>query len=337
MGFYPLLFEPVLKSYLWGGRNLERLGRVLPPEGVVAESWEIAAHPDGDARVVNGAYAGWRLREVQEALGVGLIGRKNHWAAERHKFPLLVKLLDACTPLSVQVHPDDAYALAHEGNELGKTEMWVILHAEPGAEVILGVKAGVSADSLRRGIETNTLEPLLHRLPVQAGDHLCVPAGTLHAILGGIVLAEVQQNSNTTYRVWDWGRVERDGTPRPLHIERALDVIDFSRPEPTLAPALLVQEEGGVRLWQLCHNRYFTVERVEMAAGARHAGVCDGESLQIWGVLTGSVGVESADNPPVSLNAVQFALLPADLGRFTIHADQPATLLRAWTRAEPGE
>ena len=136
---YPLLFEPVLKDYIWGGRNLEKLGRQLPQEGVIAESWEIAGHEDGTTRVVNGRFQGKLLTELHEELGLDLIGSRSAWAQERGKFPLLIKLLDANRPLSVQVHPQDDYALAHEGNELGKTEMWVVLHAEPDAEVILGV------------------------------------------------------------------------------------------------------------------------------------------------------------------------------------------------------
>jgi mannose-6-phosphate isomerase len=191
---YPMIFTPVLKDYIWGGRNLEtKLGRALPAGGVIAESWEIAGHEDGVSAVQNGRYAGWPLTAVQAELGLELIGTNNAWAQQRGKFPLLVKLLDAHTPLSVQVHPDDAYALAHEGNELGKTEMWVVLHAEPGAELIVGVKAGTTPAAFRRAIEEQQLEPYLHRLPVQAGDHVCVPAGTLHAIMGGLLIAEIAE------------------------------------------------------------------------------------------------------------------------------------------------
>ena len=147
---YPLLFEPVLKSYIWGGRTLaERLGRALPA-GNVAESWEIAAHEDGASIVSNGRFAGQSLTAVHATLGLDLIGTNSAWAQARGKFPLLVKLLDAHDKLSVQVHPNDEYALAHEGNELGKTEMWVVLHAEPGAQVILSVRAGTTAADFRQ-------------------------------------------------------------------------------------------------------------------------------------------------------------------------------------------
>jgi mannose-6-phosphate isomerase len=149
---YPLLFEPVLKDYIWGGRTLEKLGRALPPAGRVAESWEIAGHEDGTTIVTNGRFAGQPLTAVQAQMGLDLIGTRNAWAHERGKFPLLVKLLDAYTPLSVQVHPDDDYALAHEGNELGKTEMWVVLNAAPDAELILGVTQGTTPEAFRQAI-----------------------------------------------------------------------------------------------------------------------------------------------------------------------------------------
>ncbi len=323
---YPMTFVPVLKDYLWGGRNLEtKLGRRLPAEGVIAESWEIAAHQHGTSVVKNGPYAGWTLTQVHAALGLDLIGANNAWAQERGKFPLLIKLLDAATPLSVQVHPDDAYALAHEGNELGKTEMWVVLHAEPGAELILGVTAGTTRAAFRLAIEENRPETCLHRVPVQAGDHICVPAGTLHAIMGGLLIAEIQQNSDATYRVYDWGRVAADGKPRPLHVDKALDVIDFDRVEPQLVPPTLLAETPGLRRELLCRNRYFTTERVTLAAGAEFRGACTGASLEIWGVIEGQVTINE-----LSLDAVRFCLLPAALGEYAVTANTPATLLRTF-------
>lgn len=323
---YPLLFRPVLKDYLWGGRNLaSRLGRALPADGVIAESWEIAAHEDGASVVENGPYAGQTLTQVHAALGIDLIGTNNAWAQARGKFPLLIKLLDAAAPLSVQVHPDDAYALAHEGNELGKSEMWVVLHAEPDAELIVGVAAGVTREAFRQAIAENRLEPFLHRLPVRAGDHVCVPAGTLHAIMGGLLIAEIQQNSNTTYRVYDWGRVGADGKGRPLHVEQALAVIDFDRVAPQIVPPRLLVEEPGLRRELLCRNRYFTTERVTLAAGAQFHGLCAGESLEIWGAIAGEATVNGA-----SLAAVRFCLLPAALGEFVVTARTEATLLRTY-------
>jgi mannose-6-phosphate isomerase len=322
---YPLLFEPVLKDYIWGGRTLEKLGRALPPAGPVAESWEIAGHADGTTVVMNGRFAGLSLTEVLAHLGLDLIGSNNTWALEREKFPLLVKLLDASRPLSVQVHPQDDYALAYEGNELGKTEMWVVLAAEPGAELILGVKKGTTKEIFRQALTAGNLEPYLHHLPVKVGDHVCVPAGTLHAILGGILIAEIQQNSNTTYRVYDWNRVGADGKPRPLHIDKALEVINFEQVEPVPADPSLISEGNGQRREQLCANEYFVTERIKLAAGATYSGDCDGRSLEIWGVLEGEVQIKD-----LRLEAIRFTLLPAALGVFTVTAMTPATLLRTY-------
>lgn len=321
---YPLLFEPVLKDYVWGGRNLERLyGRSLP-EGITAESWEIAAHEDGTTRIRNGIYAGKLLTELQAELGLDLIGTKGEWAQERGKFPLLIKLLDAQKSLSVQVHPDDAYALEHEGNELGKTEMWVVLHAEADAAVILGVKQGTTPDLFRQAIADNRAEPFLHQIPVVAGDVVCVPAGSLHAILGGLVIAEIQQNSNTTYRVYDWGR------PRPLHVDKALQVINFEQVEPVLTRPQSIPFAPGIHKATLCRNDYFVTERVEMSAGSTYTGHCDGSTLEIWGVLEGEVAL-AAHEQQIALSGLVFALLPAQLGSFTLSTTvQPAVLLRSY-------
>ncbi len=322
---YPLLFEPVLKDYIWGGRNLEKLGRQLPQEGVIAESWEIAGHEDGTTRVVNGRFQGKLLTELHEELGLDLIGSRSAWAQERGKFPLLIKLLDANRPLSVQVHPQDDYALAHEGNELGKTEMWVVLHAEPDAEVILGVSHRINKEEFRVAINNNQLNPHLNRIPVKTGDHICVPAGSLHAIMGGLLIAEIQQNSNTTYRVYDWGRVGADGQPRPLHIDKALDVINFQQIAPQLCPPTFIASENGVSRSLLCKTDYFVTERVEIAAGTTFQGNCTGETLEIWGVTEGTVTVND-----LALSAVRFVLLPAAMGEFLVTAVSPATLLRSY-------
>jgi mannose-6-phosphate isomerase len=323
---YPLSFEPVFKDYVWGGRRLATLGRRLPPEGPVAESWEIAAHEDGTTRVENGPFAGRLLTELHAQLGLDLIGRNNAWAQDRGKFPLLIKLLDANAPLSVQVHPDDDYARIHEGNELGKTEMWYVLAAEPGAEIILGVTAGTTREKLARAIEESRLEPYLHRLTVRTGDHICVPAGTLHAILGGLIMVEIQQNSNTTYRFYDWGRLGAGGKPRPLHVDRALDAVDLEAVEPQVEAAQVVEERQGFRRAVLCRNNYFMVERVELEPGFVLRGTCNGDTLEIWGVIDGRVEINGVDLP-----AVRFALLPAALGDYQLRALSAATLLRTYT------
>jgi mannose-6-phosphate isomerase len=323
---YPLLFEPVLKAYVWGGRRLETLyGRDLP-DGIVAESWEIAAHRDGASIVTNGKLAGKTLTEVHAMYGIALIGHNSQWAQDRAKFPLLIKLLDARQRLSVQVHPDDMYASHKENDELGKSEMWVVLHAEPEAQLILGVSQGTNPSNFREAIETDSLAPFLHHLPVSAGDFVCVPSGSLHAILGGIILAEIQQNSNATYRVYDWGRVSDD---RPLHIEQALDVINFDQVEPVIPTPSEISSSNGVVREGLCHNKYFTVERLKMSPGSSFKGFLNGETFEIWGVLEGAAHLQSK-SAAVQLDAIRFVLLPASTGKFTIEADEESTLLRTY-------
>lgn len=322
--FYPLLFEPVLKDYIWGGRNLGRLPGRQFPEGRIAESWEIAAHEDGTSLIANGRYAGLSLKIVHQLLGLDLIGRRNSWAQDRGIFPLLVKLLDAQDKLSVQVHPDDDYAMAHEGNELGKTEMWVILHAEPGAEIILGLRHGTTPVAFHQAIKSGTLEQYLHRMPVSAGDFVCVPSGTIHAILNGIMIAEIQQNSNTTYRVFDWNRKE-NGVSRPLHIDKALEVVDFDKVEPSLGMPILLEKTSGICRSLLCHNRYFSTELVEVDAGAEFTEQLNGDTLEIWGVIRGQIRVND-----LSISAVNFTLLPAALGQYRLISDTGAVCLRTY-------
>ena len=325
MNLSPLLFTPVLKDYIWGGRNLEKLGRTLPQEGIIAESWEIAAHKDGDTTVIHGEHAGKTLSALTRELGLDLIGTNNAWAFQRDKFPLLIKLLDANRQLSVQVHPNDAFALENEGNELGKTEMWVVLHAEPGAKIQFGVKKGTTPKAFRQGIEQGNLEPHLHYLPVKTGDHVCVPAGSLHAIMEGLMIAEIQQNSNTTYRVYDWNRVGHDGNPRPLHVDKALQVINFAQQEPTLPTPKRITQDNGVTRWELCRNTYFVTERVHLTAGATFKGECDGSTLEIWGLLEGQATINDT-----ALTSVQFCLLPAALGKYQVTAEKDCVLLRSY-------
>lgn len=325
---YPLQFAPVFKDYPWGGRALETaLGRAIP-DGIVAESWEISAHPNGQTPVVNGPLAGQTLGQVQDLLGADLLGSRNQRALDLGKFPLLIKLLDANRWLSVQVHPDDAYGLAHEG-EYGKTEMWVILHAEPGAELIYGLKAGVDRAAFAQAVAEDRSQDLLHRLAVQAGDVVFVPAGAVHSLGPGIIVAEIQQNSDTTYRLYDWGRLGNDGQPRPLHIDQALAVIDWGMVEPdVVTPQPVAVPQGRAEI--IGHSDYFETRRIFLGEGESLDDHCAGESFQIWAVLAGNAHLHWAGEA-LPLPAISWVLLPAALGRFTLRAAQDTTLLRVIT------
>jgi len=327
MQLYPMLFRPVLKDYIWGGRRLADFGRELPDDKQIAESWEIAAHEDGMTVVENGVYAGKTLQAVLDLLGKDLVGEMNDWALKLGKFPILVKLLDANERLSVQVHPVDSYAREHESGELGKTEMWVVLEADPEAAIIYGLSKKVSPEILRKAIRTGNLGDYLNKVRIQRGDHVCVPAGTLHAILAGAVVAEIQQNSNVTYRVYDWNRVGDDGEPRELHVEKALDVINYSQVGCALPEPEVIETNQAYSRQRLCHNKYFTTERLIIQPGGVVSGECDGSTLEIWGTIDGEV--EVANQP---MKAVRFVLLPAGMGPFTVYAPDGAVMLRTYAK-----
>jgi mannose-6-phosphate isomerase len=319
---YPLTFQPVFKDYTWGGRNLaDRLGRTLPA-GIVAESWEVAAHPNGSSVVANGPLAGTELAALSALWGEALVGRRNRDAVARGRFPLLIKLLDANRWLSVQVHPDDTYALAHEG-EWGKTEMWVVLYAQPDAELIYGFAKPTDRAHFAEAIEQGEIEPWLQRLTVKAGDVIFVPTGAIHALGPGIIIAEIQQNSDTTYRVYDWGR------PRPIHVAQALDVLDFDLVRPTrFAPVDLPGAQVPTEIIGSC--RYFQTERLRMRPGQGWSGAADGSTLEIWGLLNGRATLTWAGEP-VELHGVAWVVVPAGLGDFRMTAAEESVLLRVIT------
>lgn len=325
----PLRFSPVLKPYTWGGRKLETvLGRELPP-GVTAESWEISAHPNGPTRIAAGPLAGATLDELIERFGLDLVGRRNAYVLDGGRFPLLVKVLDAAEWLSVQVHPDDA-AAAREGDR-GKTEMWVVLQADDGAELIQGFEPGVDREGFAAAVAAGEAEGLLHRLPVGAGDVFFLRPGVVHALGPGVLLAEIQQSSDVTYRVFDWNRNQKD---RPLHLERALEVLDFgaARPGP-IEPAPLAPGDTNGELLASCP--YFETQRLRLAGGAVWSGACDGETFEIWGVIEGTAIVRCAGGEE-HLTAVDWVLLPAAAGEFQVRAAEPATLLRVFVPGPSG-
>ncbi len=239
---YPLKFKPLFKDYIWGGRNLESIGKKLPEDKTAAESWEISCHPDGLSIISNGEYKGMFLAALVASHPVEITGQAPGISSSRSSlplpllpsppcpsitrhFPLLVKLIDANDDLSVQVHPGDKYACDHENGESGKNEMWYVLRAKPGARLICGLKPGISRANLAAAAENGTIRDFLIYTGVTTGDVINVPAGAVHAIGKGLLIAEIQQNSNATYRIWDYGRTDIEGKKRPLHLAKALDVI----------------------------------------------------------------------------------------------------------------
>lgn len=215
-----LKLKPSCKDYLWGGRRLiEEYGKEYDGN-VLAETWELSCHPDGPSTIVNGVYAGRTLQQYIDEVGKGVLGTH---CSRFEEFPILIKFIDAKDNLSIQVHPDNSYALKNEG-QYGKTEMWYVMDAGKDAFLYYGFKQEISKEEFARRIEEDTLLDVLHAVPVQKGDVLFIESGTIHAIGKDILIAEIQQNSDVTYRVYDYGRVGKDGKKRDLHIEKALAV-----------------------------------------------------------------------------------------------------------------
>lgn len=220
MKLYPMRLTPVPKEILWGGTRLKEKYNKSAPFERIAESWELTVRKDGMNGVANGPYAGMTLGEFLAQAGPGVVSG----SFDGERFPLLIKFIDACDRLSIQVHPDNDYALAREG-ELGKTEMWYIVEADPGAQLVYGLRPGISVEDFAALIREKRTEDGLRFVNVRPGECYFIPAGQVHAIGSGILIAEIQQSSNVTYRVYDYERRQKDGSLRALHVEKALDVI----------------------------------------------------------------------------------------------------------------
>lgn len=311
-----LRFRPLFRRYLWGGRRLELLlGKQLGEGTDYAESWEIVDHGADQSVVAAGAFAGRTLNELVRELGPRLLG-----AGASARFPLLFKFLDAHQALSVQVHPNDEQAARLVPPDLGKTEAWVVVHADPGSVIYAGLKRGFDRAAFVREVQRGTTELCLHRFEPRVGDCVLIPAGTVHALGAGLVIAEIQQASDTTFRLFDWNRVGADGRPRQLHIEQALGVIDFARgpvvpqtPQPTGRP--------GVERLVDCDKFVLHRWRVSPATSCEPLGG-DGR-LRILVVLEGAARFDGDE----VLTKGQTALLPAGAAAVPVTPLEPTTLL----------
>ena len=301
---YPFRFKPVYKDYIWGGDKIVRLYNRPEPPGVYAESWEVSDRSDGMSVVANGVLCGKSLREVVQIFGSDLLGSAVHAQA----FPLLIKLIDSRERLSVQVHPDDASARIYGGE--AKTEMWYVLDAEPGAGVFVGVRPGVDAKAFDEGLRPKRFEDILVRIPVSSGDAIFIPGGLVHSIDAGCLLLEVQQNSNTTYRIYDWERLGADGRPRPLHLKEAFEVIRWYLPDNRKVPPRDLGSCGGNHFQEIIRCPYFRVERISLSERMPLGG--DGKSFAVLFIASGRVLVESGGAGDVLVPG-STCLVPASL------------------------
>ena len=302
-----LKLKPACKDYLWGGSRLREEYNISSDLDPLAEAWVLSCHPDGPSVVENGPDAGLTLPQYIEKHGRGVLGKN---CARFEDFPILTKFIDAKGDLSIQVHPDNAYALEHEG-QYGKTEMWYVLEAEPNAFLYYGFKHPITKKEYKQRIENNTLTEVLNAAPVKKGDVFFIPAGTLHAICKGIVIAEIQQNSNVTYRVCDYGRLGADGKPRQLHVAQALEVTQCVPPQP--------QDFDG----HLAACQYFVADAVRGSA----EGMCDDSSFTSL-LITDGEGVLSCGGEEMAVRKGDSLFLPAGSGDWKLTGSASALVCR---------
>lgn len=311
--------KPAFKDYLWGGTRLrDDFGKDCDFDKV-AESWELSCHKDGNSVVDSGKFAGLTLADYIEKNGKAVLGTD---CEKFENFPILIKLIDAKDNLSVQVHPDNKYAMRVEG-EYGKTEMWYIVDCDEGAELLYGFKHEISKDEFAERIANNTLLEVTNSVPVKKGDVFFIQSGTLHAIGKGILIAEIQQNSNTTYRIYDYGRVGKDGKPRELHVEKAKDVTDLAPAKQY--PETPIEQKDGYTVKLLSSCDYFTTYALDVESKA--VLNADEKSFNSVLVLEGEGSIVS-DDEKVSFKKGDSIFIDAATGSYTVDGKCKAILTK---------
>ncbi len=306
---YPLLLQPIYKDYLWGGSRIpEKFNRDLKP-GIYAESWEVSDRPEGMSIITNGKHKDQSLQELIAVLGSDLIGT----VAETEVFPLLIKLIDAKQRLSVQVHPNDKQAAKYGGE--AKTEMWYVLDAEPESKVFAGLTSGTNKKTFEEALENEQLENVLQSIKAIPGECIYIPGGLVHAIGEGCLLLEIQQNSNTTYRVYDWGRVDTNGLPRELHVKNAMQVINW-RDKPTAGqkPKRIESDNANIK-WEILDCPFFKIKRFDL--NETEIIKYDNSSFHALFTIKGTLAIEGNGTVIHSTQGMS-CLLPAALDEYTL-------------------
>jgi len=326
----PLFFRPIMKRIVWGGRRLgDLLGKPIGDGDDYAESWEVVDHGDCHSEVSGGVYGGLTLRQLLCDENEALLGRY----AGLQRFPLLLKYLDCNRVLSVQVHPNDDYASKLPCPDLGKTEAWYIVDAAAGSKIYAGLKSGVDRPALEQAIRSGRTEEALHVIEPRVGQCIFIPAGTVHALGGGLVVAEIQQSSDTTFRLFDWNRVGADGQSRPLHIDQSLDVTDYSIGP--IEPQVPQSDPDGLKTLVQCDK--FVLRQADLNPAAPHAQtvfVGGDHAPHIMTVVRGSVTIDDSDGYQATATVGQSALIPAASPRLRFNSQEPAVVLFAELPAE---
>lgn len=315
---YPLKLKAALKDYIWGGRRLIEEFHKETELDTVAESWELAARDEGENVIVNGRYKNFTIREYMKELGKVVLGER---AKRFPAFPLMVKILDAKETLSVQVHPSNEEAKVLPNAE-GKTELWYIMDAKPGAKLLFGVKEKMTKEEFREHIKNNTLLEKCNYAEPKKGDVMLVTPGTLHAIGAGILLLEVQQNSNTTYRAYDYDRRGKDGKPRELHVKEAEQVVKLNPPKSNTEKTVKLPSIGNAEREEIGNNEYFRSEHVKLNGEAEF--FTDENTFKTFTVISGDMKLSvnneklNDDEKEILLNTGDTVFLPANMGKFKI-------------------
>lgn len=312
--YYPLKFKPEYKKYIWGGRNLESLGKILP-EGKIAESWEVSCQKGSISTIANGIFKGLSLVDLIKKTGSNVMG-SDFVQYDKAEFPLLFKLIDANETLSVQVHPNDKYAYLHENKESGKHEAWYIIYAKPGAQIVYSVMPGVDKDCFAKAIKHNKIMSYLNFINVFTGDVINICPGILHAIGAGIVIAEIQQNSDKTYRVFDYNRLDEKGLKRPLQLKKAMDVINFDTIGKKIKyEGLAVQIDKNSFLIYKLANDFFSVEILKIDGDIDQ--ITNGSRFYIYYVIEGEI-IINYQNGCTTLKKSESMLIPASMGKYNL-------------------
>ena len=330
---YPLRFSPLFRRYLWGGRRLAtELGKDIGEE-TCAESWELVNRADDNSVVVSGALKDWGVHHLLAQYGEQLLGKTIYEATQDNgqlpqqllgRFPLLLKFLDANKTLSVQVHPDDAAGMAMESPDLGKTEAWYVMDAAPGSKIYAGLKDGIDRAALQAAVDAGTTDQVVHSFEPSIGDCVFIPAGTVHAIGEGLLIAEIQQASDTTYRLFDWNRVDSDGNSRQLHVEDALAVSDYGNgPVSASQPTSI----DGQRIQELIRCNKFAIRRWTLQSESTLFAT-EGR-FRVLMVVDGEMSIEG-DPCERPLNKGQTVLLPAMLNDVQLTCQQGCQFLEVF-------
>lgn len=314
----PFLLKPSGKDYIWGGGRLnDDFGKEIPMYPL-AETWECSTHPDGSSIAASGEYKGISLTQIikghPEYLGTHPV--------TKNELPILIKLIDAKENLSIQVHPNDEYANKNENGQLGKTEMWYVLDATKDAKLIYGLKHDITAEKLRKSIENGTIEKHLQKIPIKKDDVFYIETGTIHAIGAGALIAEIQENSNITYRLYDYDRKEKSGNKRQLHIDKGLDVADLKISKEPIQPMRVLKYRQGCASELLCRCKYFEVYRMLLNTERcrQYVGYqADSTSFRVLLCINGCGTMLLENNEAISFFKGDCIFVPADSVKIRLH------------------